>query len=34
MPSPHPLARRLIRTMFPWFLLLAFGMVVAQVTVQ
>lgn len=34
MPTPHPLARRLIRTMFPWFLLLAFGMVVAQVTVQ
>jgi two-component system, sensor histidine kinase and response regulator len=34
MPSPQTLAHRLIRTMFPWFLLIAFGLMTAQVTVQ
>jgi len=34
MPSTHTLAHRLIRTMFPWFLLVAIGLTAAQVTVQ
>ena len=34
MASPQTLARRLVRTMVPWFLLIAFGLTAAQVTVQ
>ena len=34
MVEPHSLTRRLIHTMFPWFLLLAAGMSAAQIGVQ
>jgi len=34
MPASQTLARRLIQTMIPWFVLIAAGMAAAQITVQ